>query len=129
MQGNYLISSYLDKYYFKIYYVCMDACMHVCTWYVCMDGCMDACIHACIYVCMYLCWPALMFLGTEQPSIPCSNWNSICFPHCIDDVLLDIRELVGGLCTYVEFLFGACRDGDSTKYKKCYSSKCISVNF
>ena len=67
-------------------------------------------------------------LGIEQPSRPCTNQNSIHPPQRNGDVLSDRRESVGGSSTSVEFLFSACGDGGSTKFKKCNSSKCILAN-
>ena len=61
-------------------YVWMHAYMYVLGMYLWMDACMHAYMHVFMFVCIYV----------DQPSIPCSNWDSICFPHCIDDVLLDI---------------------------------------
>ena len=67
-------------------------------------------------------------LGIEQLSRPCTNQNSIHPPQRNGDVLSDRGELVGGLSTSVEFLFGECGDWGSTKFKKCNSSKCILAN-
>ena len=61
-------------------------------------------------------------LGIEQPSIPCTKQNSIRPPQRNGDVLPDRKESVDGLCTSVEFLFSACGDGASTKFKKCNSN-------
>ena len=44
---------------------------------------------------------------------------------CNKDPLLN---LVGGSSTSVEFLFSACEDRGSTKFKKCNSNKCILAN-
>ena len=44
------------------------------------------------------------------------------------DVLSDRKESVGGSSASVEFLFSACGDGGSTKFKKCSSNKCILAN-
>ena len=43
-------------------------------------------------------------------------------------MLSDRRESVGGSSASVEFLFSACGDGGSTKFKKCSSNKCILAN-
>ena len=67
-------------------------------------------------------------LGIEQPSILCTNQNSRYPPQRNDNVLLDRRELVGSASTSVEFLFSGCGDGVSTKFRKCYSNKCILAN-
>ena len=42
-------------------------------------------------------------------------------------VSMYVRMVVGS-STSVEFLFSACGDGGSTKFKKCNSSKCILAN-
>ena len=45
-----------------------------------------------------------------------------------DDVLSDRRELVGCSFKSVEFLFSACGDKGSTKFKKCNSNKRIPAD-
>ena len=67
-------------------------------------------------------------LGIEQPSRPSTNQNSIHSPQSNGDVVLGRRELVVGLSASVEFLFSACGDGASTKFKNCNSRKCILAN-
>ena len=67
-------------------------------------------------------------LGIEQPSRPCTDRNSVHPPQRNCDVLSDRRESVGGSSTSVEFLFSACGDGGSTKFKKCNSNKCTLAN-
>ena len=67
-------------------------------------------------------------LGTEQPSRPCTNLNSIHPSQHNGDALSDRRESVGGSPTSVEFLFSACGDGGSTKFRKYNSNKCILAN-
>ena len=57
-----------------------------------------------------------------------TNQNSIHPPQRNGDVLSDRGELVGGSSSSVEFLFSACGDGGSTKFKKCNSNKCILAN-
>ena len=67
-------------------------------------------------------------LSIEQPSRLCINQNSIHPPQRNGDVLPDRRESVGGSSTSLEFLFSACGDGSSRKFKKCKSNKCILAN-
>ena len=67
-------------------------------------------------------------LGIKQPSRPCTNQNSIYSPQHNGDVFPDRRELVGGSSTCVEFLFSACGDGSSRKFKTCNSDKCVLAN-
>ena len=67
-------------------------------------------------------------LGIVQPSKPSANQNYIRLCQCNGDVLSDRRELVGGSFTSVEFLFSACEDGGSTKFKKYNSNKCTLAN-
>ena len=67
-------------------------------------------------------------LSIVQPLRPCTNQNSINLPQRNGDVLSNRRESVGGSSTSVEFLFSACGDEDSTKFKKCNSNKCILAN-
>ena len=68
-------------------------------------------------------------VGIEQPLGPCINQNSIHSLQINGDVLSDRRILFGGSSTSVEFLFSACGDGGSTKFKKCHSNKCILANY
>ena len=67
-------------------------------------------------------------LGIEQPSRPSTNQNSIHSLQSNGDVVSGRRELVGPLFPSVEFLFSACGDGTSTKFKNCNSCKCILAN-
>ena len=57
-------------------------------------------------------------LDIDQPSKPFTNKNSIHPPQHNGDVLSDRRELVRGSSSSAEFLFSACGDGSSTKFKK-----------
>ena len=68
-------------------------------------------------------------LDIDQPSKPFTNKNSIHPPQRNGDVLSDRRELVRGSSSSAEFLFSACGDGSSTKFKKWNSNKCILANF
>ena len=67
-------------------------------------------------------------LGIEQPSRPCVNQNCILAPQRNGDVLSDRRESVGDSSMSVEFLFSACGDGSSTKFKNCNSNKRVLAN-
>ena len=73
-------------------------------------------------------------LGIEQPSGPCTNQNSIHSPQRNGDVLSDRKESVGGSSISLVFLFSACGNGGSTKFKKCnysctnYKKSCVTCN-
>ena len=67
-------------------------------------------------------------LDIEQPSRPCTTQNSIHPPQCNGNVISEKRESTGGLSTSAEFLFGACGDNSSTKFKIYNSNKCILAN-
>ena len=67
-------------------------------------------------------------LGIKQPSKSFTNKDSINPPQRNGDVLSDRRKFVHGSSTSLKFLFSACGDGSSTKFKKCNSNKCILAN-